>query len=145
MSSSDDTHWVGTWTTTPDPIEGMALAGQTLRMITRVSIGGAHLRVRISNAYGQKDLLIGAAFVGERSDGANLTAGSGRPLTFSGSPAATIPAGALLVSDPVEMNVAPLTDLEVSIYLPGELPESFRLTGHDNGHQTNYISPPGDD
>ena len=32
----------------------------------------------------------------------------------------------------------------MSVYLPGELPESFRLTGHDNGHQTNYLSPPGD-
>ena len=46
----DDMHWVGTWTTTPDPVEGMALAGQTLRVIAHVSIGGARLRVRLSNA-----------------------------------------------------------------------------------------------
>jgi len=31
----------------------------------------------------------------------------------------------------------------VSIYLPGEVPET-QVTGHGNAHQTNYISPPGD-
>ena len=27
MTENDDMHWVGTWTTTPDPMEGMALSG----------------------------------------------------------------------------------------------------------------------
>jgi lysophospholipase L1-like esterase len=48
------------------------------------------------------------------------------------------------VSDPVDLDVPPLADLAVSVYLPGELPNNFRLTGHDNGHQTNYLSSPGD-
>ena len=144
MTENDDMHWVGTWTTTPDPMEGMALIGQTLRMITRVSIGGARLRARISNAYGARDLVVGAAHLGLRSQGASMVPGSGRPLTFNGASSATIPAGALVVSDPVDLDVAPLADLAVSVYLPGEVPENFRLTGHSNGHQTNYISPPGD-
>ena len=113
-------------------------------MITRVSIGGARLRVRISNAYGARDLVVGAAHLGLRSQGASLVPGSGRPLTFNGSFSATIPAGALVVSDPVDLDVPPLADLAVSVYLPGEVPETFRLTGHSNGHQTNHISPPGD-
>lgn len=144
MNERDDMHWVGTWTTTPDPIEGMALAGQTLRMITRISIGGPHLRVRISNAYGARELAIGAAHLGLRSQGANIVPGSGYPLTFNGSPSTTIPAGTLVVSDPVDLDVPPLADLAVSVYLPGEVPENFRLTGHDNGYQTNYLSPLGD-
>lgn len=48
------------------------------------------------------------------------------------------------MSDPVDLDVPPLADLAVSVYLPGELPNNFRLTGHDNGHQTNYLSSPGD-
>ena len=47
MTDSSNMHWVGTWTTTPDPMEGMALAGQTVRMITRISIGGARLRAHL--------------------------------------------------------------------------------------------------
>ena len=73
-----------------------------------------------------------------------MVPGSGRPLTFNGSPSATIPAGALVVSDPVDLKVPPLVDLAVSVFLPCKMPEDFRLTGHSNGHQTNYISPPGD-
>jgi len=48
------------------------------------------------------------------------------------------------VSDPLNLDVAPLVDLAVSVYLPGQVPESFQLTGHDPAHQTNYISPGGD-
>ena len=143
MNEYGDMHWVGTWTTTPDVVVGMALAGQTLRMVARLSIGGARLRVRISNAYGARDLAVGAAHIGLRHQGADVIPGSSRPLTFNGSPTTTIPAGALAVSDPVDLDVRALSDLLVSVHLPGELPEGFRLTGHDNGHQTNYISPPG--
>jgi lysophospholipase L1-like esterase len=144
MDERDDSHWVGTWATAPVPVEGIALAGQTVRMISRISIGGSRVRVRVSNAWGARDLAVGAAHLGLRSQGAGIVAGSGRPLTFSGSPSATIPAGALAVSDPVDLDVAPLADLAVSIYLAGEVPESFQLTGHDPAHQTNYISPRGD-
>lgn len=144
MHERYDHHWVGTWTTAPVPVDGVALAGQTLRMICRISIGGSRVRVRISNAYGARDLAVGAAHLGLRSQGAGIAGGSGRPLTFNGSPSTTIPAGALVVSDPVELDVAPLADVAVSVYLPGEVPEGFPLTGHDPAHQTNYISPGGD-
>lgn len=70
--------------------------------------------------------------------------GSDRTLTFNGSPSTTVAAGALVVSDPVELEVPPLADLAVSIHLPNEVPESFQVTGHGNAHQTNYVSPPGD-
>jgi lysophospholipase L1-like esterase len=125
-------------------VEGVALRDQTLRMIAHLSIGGPRVRVRISNACGARKLAVGAAHVGLRSEGVSLVPGSGRPLTFNGSPSITIPAGALVVSDPVELEVPPLADLAVSVYLPGDVSETFQVTGHGNAHQTNYISPPGD-
>ena len=137
-------HWVGTWTTTPAPVEGLALESQTLRMIARVSIGGSTVRVRLSNACGLRALEIGAAHVALRSEGAAIAPGSDRPLTFGGSPRASIPAGALIVSDPVELDVPPLCDLAVSFHLPGSVPETFMVTGHGNAHQTGYISPAGE-
>src|SRR5438270_7018910 len=135
--------WVGTWTTTPAPVESVALANQTLRMVAHVSVGGSRLRVRFSNAYGLRRLSIGAARVGLRGRAADIEAGSDRVLTFGGCESISIPAGALVVSDPVDLEVPPLSDVAVSFYLPGEVPTSFQVTGHGNAHQTNYVSTPG--
>jgi lysophospholipase L1-like esterase len=136
-------HWVGTWTAAPAPAEGAVFANHTLRMIPRVSIGGSTLRVRISNAYGIRPLAIGAACVGVRSAGPALVPGSNRRLTFGGETSGAVAAGALIVSDPVELAFAPLSDLAVSVHLPQDLPASFGITGR-YARQTNYISPPGD-
>ena len=99
--------------------------------------------MRISNAYGIRPLRIGAAWVGLRSAGPALVPDSNRRLTFGGEPGATIAAGALIVSDPVELAFAPLSDLAVSVHLPDDLPASFGITGR-YARQTNYVSPPGD-
>jgi lysophospholipase L1-like esterase len=141
MDERSGTRWVGTWTTSPVLVDGVALKGQTVRMIARVSIGGSRLRVRLSNTFGPRKLSIGAARVGIRNEGAAISAGTDRPLTFNGSPSAAIPAGALIVSDPVDLDLPPLSDLAISVYLPDEV---AHVTGHGNAHQTNYISPPGD-
>jgi len=140
---SDTAPWVGTWTAAPAPGEGAAFSNHTLRMIPRVSIGGSVLRLRISNAYGTRPLAIGAARVGVRSTGPAVVVGSNRRVTFGGEPAATIAACALIVSDPVRLEFAPLSDLAVSVHLPGDLPASFGITGR-YARQTNYVSPPGD-
>ena len=141
--TTESTNWVGTWTAAPAPAEGVAFSSHTLRMIPRVSIGGSRLRVRISNAHGSRPLAIGAACVGLRSSGPAIVPGSNRRLTFGGDRSATIAAGALVVSDPVELPFAPLADLAVSVHLPQDLPTSFGITGR-YARQTNYISPPGD-
>ena len=143
MTVRDHRHWVGTWTAAPAPAEGAAFSNHTLRMIPRLSLGGGTLRVRLCNAHGARPLAIGTAWVGVRSAGPGVVPGSHRRLTFGGEASATIAAGALVVSDPVELVVAPLTDVAVSVHLPGELPTSFGITGR-YARQTNYISPPGD-
>ena len=139
----DNRHWVGTWAAAPAPSEaGVGFNNHTLRMNPRVSIGGDTLRVRLSNAYGLRKLEIGAASVGIRDKGPAIVPGSEREITFNGSRSATVAAGALVVSDPIELEVQPLADLAVSIHLPGEVPPAFQITGR-YARQTNYISPPG--
>ncbi len=122
----------------------LALNGQTVRIVARISIGGRRIRVPISNAYGVGDLRVGAASLGRRADGANVVEGTNRLLTFDGGTTTTIRAGAVAVSDPVDLAVESLSDVAVSLYLPDDLPESFGLTGHDPAHQTCYLSPQGD-
>ena len=139
----DERHWVGTWTAAPAPAEGVAFANQTFRMNARVSLGGDTVRVRLSNAYGNRKLVVGAARIGLRDAGPAIVPGSDRVLTFGGAPSATIAAGAFVVSDPVALALAPLADVAVSFHLPGEVPANFQPTGR-YARQTNYISPPGD-
>jgi lysophospholipase L1-like esterase len=138
-----DMHWVGTWTAAPAPADSGAFANQTLRMNARVSIGGDTLRVRLSNAYGTRPLLIGRAHLGLRKEGPALVPGSNRPLTFAGETSTTIAAGAFVLSDPVELTVPPLADVAISFHLPGDVPASSGITGRYS-RQTSYISPPGD-
>jgi lysophospholipase L1-like esterase len=138
----DNLHWVGTWAAAPAPAEAGAISNQTLRMNPRVSIGGDRVRVRISNAYGVRPLLVGAAWLGLRDKGPAVVPDSHKRLTFGGAESATIAAGAFVVSDPVAFELPPLADVVVSVYLPGDQPLSFGITGR-YARQTNYISPPG--
>ena len=69
-----------------------------------------------------------------------VTAGSDRALTFSGDPTAVIPAGAVILSDPVAMAVPAVGDLVISVYLPEE---SGPPTQHGTGLHTTYISSTG--
>jgi lysophospholipase L1-like esterase len=136
------THWVGTWTAAPAPAEGVALSNHTLRMNARVSLGGDRIRVRLSNAYGTSKLVVGAATIGVRDKAAGIVPGSLRKLAFGGADTATIAVGALVISDPIDVPLAPLADVAISVYLPQDLPASFGITGRYS-RQTNYISPPG--
>ncbi|MGH7113388.1 MAG: SGNH/GDSL hydrolase family protein, partial [Stellaceae bacterium] len=140
---NDNLHWVGSWATAPAPAETGAFNNQTLRMTMRASLGGNQLRVRVSNAYGRRPLDIGGAHIALREAGAAIVAGSDRKLNFGGAAEATIAAGAVLFSDPVGLDLPPLADLAVSLYLPGEILNDFQITGR-YARQTSYVSPPGD-
>ncbi len=137
-------HWVGSWAAAPAPAEGVVgFNNHTIRMNPRISLGGDRLRVRISNAYGNRNRLIGAVCIALRDKGPGIVPGSDRKLTFGGSDGTVIAAGAVQFSDPVELNAPALADLAVSIHLPGEVLANFQITGR-YARQTNYISPPGD-
>jgi len=136
--------WVGTWGTAPAgpplPAATQTFTDQTLRLIVHTSIGGKQVRIRVSNELGSTPLRIGAAHIALRQAGADIVAGSDRALTFSGATSITVPAGAPVLSDPVDLGVPALGDLAVSLYLPGEVQAT---TIHGSAFQTNYVSLPG--
>ena len=141
--ASPSERWCATWGTAPagPPPSGnvQSFSGQTLRLVARASIGGSRVRVRISNEMGSTPLRIGRASIGLRTSGASIA--TPRPLTFGGQEAMTIPAGAPVLSDPVDLAVPAQADLAVSLYLPGAVQAT---TIHDAAFQTNYISSAGD-
>src|SRR6266702_317351 len=136
--------WVGTWTASPQPPRGVmpaSLSNQTVRQIVRVSVGGSKVRIRLSNEFGSKPVLIGAASVGLAERGKDIVAGTLRALTFGGAKKITLLPGAPALSDPVELNVAPLSDLAINLYLPAATDLD---TVHQVGLQTAYVSAAGD-
>jgi len=130
-------HWVATWATsenlvrlqTPAAPGAQSFHNQTVRMAARISVGGRRLRVKIANAFGAAPLVIGAAHIALRARDSEIAAGSDHALTFAGKPGCTIGPGVVMISDPVDMTVAPLSSLSVSLYLPGE-------TGPPTSHST---------
>jgi lysophospholipase L1-like esterase len=136
----DNGHWVGTWSTTPVE-EGLPFSDQTLRQIVHISVGGELLRVRFSNLFGEKPLVINAASIGIQSADAVVTPGSLRQLTFGGVPSVSIPTGARVLSDPVELAVDAEADLAISLFVSEDTGTS---TSHTLAHQTSFISTPGD-
>jgi lysophospholipase L1-like esterase len=116
---------------------------QTLRQIVHTSIGGSKARVVLSNAYGTAPLTVGAAYIALRDKEAAIQTASGRPLTFSGKPTITIPANAVMYSDPVNLAVPQMSDLAIDLYLPGTTNTSATLTMHGGAFQTSYISETG--
>jgi lysophospholipase L1-like esterase len=145
--AADSGNWIGAWTAAVQPVWdadfGMptgipaSLWNQTIRQVARLSIGGRRVRVMISNEYGKIPLKIGDAHVGLAADGGKIQPGSDRALTFGGNPSIEIPAGAPAISDPVDLAVAPLSLLSVSLFLPEISPTT---TMHWYGAQTAYVA-----
>jgi len=137
--------WVGTWGAGPGgpplPANTQTFTDQTVRLVVHTSIGGTRVRIRLSNEMGTTPLRIGAAHIALRASGADIVAGTDRPLTFGGNASVTLPPGAPALSDPVDLNVPALSDLAVSLYLPGTVGAT---TIHGTASQTNYVSLPGD-
>jgi lysophospholipase L1-like esterase len=125
----------------PDFIGGLKyprnLWNQTVRQLSRVSIGGPRIRVVLSNEYGQTAVLIGAARVALSDKGPAIVAGSDHALTFGGRDTVTIPPGAVVLSDPVELTVAPLGTLATSLFLPDVTPVT---TWHNDARQTAFLA-----
>jgi lysophospholipase L1-like esterase len=162
------THWVATWAsaqqqprvlTPPRPANAVApnappaatpprpvppppgFNNQTVRMIVRSSIGGNRLRVHLSNAFGAMPVAIDAAHIALRSKDSAIQSGTDHALMFNGSASVTIPPGAEMISDPVDLTVPKLADLAISVHVPGDTgPASL----HSLGLHTTYISKEGD-
>lgn len=122
-------HWIGTWGASPFGFQAFGPAAapapfvdQTLRQKLRISVGGDQVRVRFSNELGTAPLVIGGATLALATGDSSIDTASMKALTFGGATSITIPPGAPALSDAVDMNVADLTELAVSIYLPEEAP-----------------------
>jgi lysophospholipase L1-like esterase len=112
-------------------------SNQTIRLVVHTSIGGARLRIRLSNVYGTVPVVVGRAHAARRASGPAIEAGSDAAVTFSGKPSVTVPPGVAIVSDAVPFTVRPLSDIAISLFLPEKAPAT---TSHLLALQDNYVS-----
>jgi lysophospholipase L1-like esterase len=139
-------HWVATWGEGPMPPDSAfelprTFENQTVRHVVHVSAGGKRVRIRVSNAFGQKPLVVGDAHVALHGEGPAIVPGTDRPLTFGGKGSVTVAVGADAVSDPVDLKVASRSDLAVSLYVP----ENTGIASyHEGSNRTSYVSAAGD-
>ena len=145
-AASPADHWVGTWAASPMAAKNPdgkfgapGTDGTTLREIVHISIGGPAVRVILTNEFGLEPLTIGAAQVALSSGTSAIIPGTATALTFGGKPSIMIPPGALAVSDPAPLKVAPASNLAVSLFLPDQ--PVNQLTFHPFADQTNYLVP----
>jgi hypothetical protein len=140
-ASAQGDSWIGTWATAAQPsLPGGAktFRNQTLRLIVHTSVAGTKVRVRISNTYGDQPRLIGGAHVASCTSAGDIDPASDRVLTFGSQISATVPPQAVVVSDPVDLEVPRLSDLAVSLFLPKI---ASATTSHLLALQTSYVSP----
>lgn len=145
--AAPQSHWVATWGASPSPqladetqmaTAKLMFENQTLREIVHTSLGGNTIRLRLSNAYGKESVEIGSVHVALHEQGAAIVAGSDRTVTFDGRPTILIPPDALVVSDPIKLDVPDAAELAISLFLP----KPSKGAGiHYSAQQTAYIAP----
>jgi lysophospholipase L1-like esterase len=143
QSADKPVAWIATWGASqqiPEPQNALPaedLRDATLRQVFHLSIGGAALRVHLSNAFGTEPLRFTSVHVARplSPSSSTIDATSDRPLTFAGSAEVTIPPGAEFISDTLEFAVPPLSDLAVTFHLDSP---PARETGHPGSRSTSY-------
>ncbi len=142
-AQAGELHWARSWAASPQgPLVALpgfppppAIENQTLRQLVRISGGGAQVRIRFTNEFGSAPVRIGAAHLALAGAGGTIRPGTDHVLTFAGRPTAVIRAGAPLVSDPVDMTLADLSKLAISVYLPEKVET---CTCHGTSAETGY-------
>jgi lysophospholipase L1-like esterase len=147
--SNSEGLWIDSWasshlstTVTRFEVETQAtipaqFSDQTLRLIIWNQLAGEKIRIRFSNAFGKKPLVIGAAHIAlpDQSPG-SIKPDTNRQLTFDNKAGVTLEPGEEKWSDPVNFSVVPLTNLSISIYLPETFtPDQF----HPTALKTSFV------
>jgi lysophospholipase L1-like esterase len=113
------------------------LSQSTLRQSFRTSIGGAKVRVRLSNLFGQQPITLSDVHLAKASSDQAVVSSTDKALTFGGSTSITIAAGQEVTSDAVTYATSPSTDYAVSLFVLSA-PDSPHVTAHRQAWQNIY-------
>ncbi|KMS73896.1 G-D-S-L family lipolytic protein [Streptomyces viridochromogenes] len=127
---------VVTWAASADRV-GDGVAGRSYRLVVHTSVGGTGVRVRLSNAFGDRPLTLDSVYAGIQKQGAELRPGSNRRLAFGGARTVTVPAGGTVWSDPLPGRLPAAANLVVSLHSPDA---GGPASGHWMALQSSYAT-----
>ncbi len=138
--------WVDAWAVSylPTTVNGAPQAvptfnNQTLRLNMFLKLGGAALRVKLTNCFSTQPLVIGGARVALRRtvSGLDIVPETDHVLTFDGATTLKLEPGKEMWSDPVDLAVKQHEDVTINLFLPeSTTPEAF----HPTGLKMNYVA-----
>jgi len=156
-------HWVAAWAASPhgpypsgnpsaqpdlsSVLENAEAVDQTFRLIVKPDLWGKSARLRFTNVFGARTVVIDDVFVGVQSSGGNVAAGTNRQVTFMGKSEMAVPAGGTAISDAVDLafvkdpadRMLDGRKLAVSFHVVGA---SGPMTWHAKALQTSYLTAP---
>lgn len=109
---------------------------QTIRMIVRPSMAASTIRLQFSNSRDTPGVTINSVHAALRTHGAAIDPASDAVVTFGGKESISVPAGAIIVSDPISLNVRSDRDMAVSLYVKAP---TRGVTVHALGLNPAYI------
>ncbi|QGZ62582.1 SGNH/GDSL hydrolase family protein [Paraburkholderia acidisoli] len=142
--------WVTSWATTlqqipqrdalPALYRAPNVAGRTVRQIVYPTLGGKVARIHVSNLYGRTPLVIEAMAIAPSAGGSAASEAGSVKVTFGGKASVSVPPGAGLDSDPVQIDVKAGAPYAISSYM-GDA--QTMVAWHRVASQVNYVSRPG--
>ncbi|KAK0392268.1 hypothetical protein NLU13_1764 [Sarocladium strictum] len=155
---ADEPAWVTAWAPTPQPTEeadmpphpftarDTAFHNTTIRQFLRVTAGGEHVRIRLSNHYGNSPLEVAGVSIGlPASQDLNSTGGcpailrdSIQQVLFDGEEEVSVPEGSHVVSDALRFSVTPGQVLSISLYLRSGHPAE-EVTSHPGSRTDSWL------
>ncbi len=108
-------------------------ARQSIRQTVRVTGSGTAVRIRLSNRFGKRPLVVSAVSLALAGEGAAVRPGTVREVTFDGLTAVTVPVGGEVVTDAVELTVQRFDSLTVTLYFDSPTgPATFHAQAYAN-------------
>lgn len=138
LDSSRTSAWRGAWYAAPMQMQPAQFTGRMLAQIVHLHAGGRQIRLRLSNRYGERPLVLASMTVGRSIFGLWQEVPV-QPVLFRGQERISIAAGSEVVSDPVSLQIEAFSNLVISFLVA----EGDIATGHLIASQNSYVSTPG--
>ncbi|HMA96304.1 MAG TPA: SGNH/GDSL hydrolase family protein [Polyangiaceae bacterium] len=143
--------WIGTWQTSlqitetnnlPEggTVDNTGITNSTIRQIVRISVGGSRFRLKLSNEHGSAPVVMESIHIAKSAGGGAIDVATDKALTVAGQAAVTIPKEGAVLTDAFDFDVAPLSNLAISIKFGTQTKE---VTGHPGSRTTSYLKRDG--
>lgn len=126
-------------TSRPSAVPGTAkiFNNQTVRHVLRSSLGGDSVKIKLSNLFGKSAITFTGVRVANSTGKSTIDVSTDKEVLFEGKGSLTLAPGQEMLSDPIALQVSPLTDLAVSFYFA--TPTTV-ATVHALGMQNAFVS-----